>query len=205
MEQEIWKPVVGYEGLYQVSSLGRVKSLERLVKNDKKDVFMLLKEKVLSLCSSGRQYYYVSLTKDSSSKKVYVHRLVAEAFLPNTENKPCIDHLNTNKFDNRVENLRWVTHKENANNSITLERIRNNGHSTEVAKKNMATRKKHRKYNAPMEVFQYSVEGNFISSYESISEAERVTGIKNIEKVVQGKRITAGGYKWYNKMIEPTK
>lgn len=204
MEQEIWKDVVGWEGFYQVSNLGRVKSVDRFVKRGEKK--MHVKELVLKNALDSKGYYMVILCDKERGdiQKARVHRLVAEAFIKNPYNKPHIDHINTIKTDNRTENLRWVTYKENANNPITLERVRKNGHGTEVAKKNMATRKKHEKYNAPMEVFQYSIEGDFISSYESISEAERVTGVKNIKKVVHGKRTTAGGYKWYNKIIEPT-
>lgn len=203
-EKEIWKDVVGWEGIYKVSSLGRVKSLERVVKRG--DNMLPIKGRFLKILLDSKGYCFVHLCDKEHGMVVAerVHQIVAKAFIPNTENKMCVDHINTIKTDNRVENLKWVTHKENANNPITLERVRKNGHGIEVSKKNMVTRKKHGKYNAPMEIFQYSIEGNFISSYESISEAERITGIKNIKKVVHGKRVTAGGYKWYNKMIEPT-
>ena len=203
MQEEVWKPIKGWEGFYQVSNLGRVKSIDRFVKRGEKK--MHVKELVLKNTLDSKGYYMVALCdmERGVNKKVPIHRIVAEAFIENPSNKPQIDHINTVKTDNRVENLRWVTCKENANNPITLERVRVNGHGAVVAKKNMETRKKHKKYNAPMEVFQYSIEGDFISSYESIAEAERVTGIQNIKKVVHGKRVTAGGYKWYNKRIEP--
>lgn len=203
MEQEIWKDVVDWERLYKVSSIGRVMSVRRVSKRGNN--FIPVKEKILKQFLDTHGYCTVGLCdkENNRNKKVRVHQLVAKAFIDNPQNKPFVDHINTIKTDNAVENLRWVTYKENANNPITLERVRKNGHGTEVAKKNMATRKKHEKYNAPMEVFQYSIEGDFISSYESISEAERVTGVKNIKKAVHGKRITAGGYKWFSKRIEP--
>ena len=204
MNDEIWKPVVGWEGFYEVSSIGRVKSVDRFVKRgDKK---MHVKELVLKNTLDSKGYYMVALCdkERGSMQKARVHRLVAEAFIKNPYDKPHIDHINTIKTDNRVQNLRWVTYKENANNPITLERVRRNGHGREVTRKNMETRKKHNKYNAPMEVFQYTVDGVFVSSFESISEAERITHIKNIKKVVHGKRYTAGGYKWSSKRLEPT-
>ena len=204
MNDEIWKPVVGWEGFYEVSSIGRVKSVDRFVKRGGKK--MHVKELVLKNTLDSKGYYMVALCDKErrSMQKARVHRLVAEAFIKNPYDKPHIDHINTIKTDNRVQNLRWVTYKENANNPITLERVRRNGHGREVTRKNMETRKKHNKYNAPMEVFQYTVDGVFVSSFESISEAERITHIKNIKKVVHGKRYTAGGYKWSSKRLEPT-
>ena len=169
--EEIWKNVVGYEGLYQVSSLGRVKSLERLVKNNNKGGFRLIKEKVLSLCSSGRQYYYVSLLKNSSPKKVYVHRLVAEAFLPNPENKPCIDHLNTDKFDNRVENLKWCTCKENTNNPLTMDAITRTTRQKSTNEKRNATKIKNGSFGAPIEIHKYSADGEYIESFKTLVSA----------------------------------
>ena len=169
--EEIWKDVVGYEGLYQVSSLGRVKSLERLVKNDNKGGFRLIKEKILSLCSSGRQYYYVSLRKNSLPKKVYVHRLVAEVFLPNPENKPCVDHLNTDKFDNRVENLKWCTCKENTHNPLTMDAITRTTRQKSTNEKRIATRIKNGSFGAKIEVHKYSINGEYIESFPTLVSA----------------------------------
>lgn len=203
MEQEFWRPVVGWEGYYEVSNLGRVKSIARIVRRGNSK--LPIGERILRQAIDTHGYYCVVLCDKQNNRRrtTSVHQIVARAFVGNPQNKEYIDHINTIKTDNRVTNLMWVTCKENLNNPITLQRIRMNGHGKEVARKNMETRKKHKKSNAPKEVFQYDIENNFISSYESISEAERVTGIKNIKKVVQGKRITAGGYKWYSKRIEP--
>ena len=104
MKEEVWKPIKDYEGLYEISNLGRVKSL-----NYKRTG----KEKILknTVCNDG--YLKVGLTKNGKDKVFRIHRLVAEAFIPNPENKPFIDHINTIRDDNRIENLRWCTQKEN--------------------------------------------------------------------------------------------
>ena len=102
---EIWKDIKGYEGVYQVSNLGNVRRVKLL--------------KQYSDESKGG-YNVVNLCKDGNAKMKRVHRLVAEAFIPNPENKPCIDHINTDRTDNRVENLKWVTKQENSNNPLTI-------------------------------------------------------------------------------------
>lgn len=101
--EEIWKEIEGYEGLYQVSNLGRVK----------RDDY------IKPLLDGSGKYYQVSLWKNGKEKKALIHRLVAKAFLPNPENKPCVDHIDTITTNNNVSNLRWCTHKENMNNPLT--------------------------------------------------------------------------------------
>ena len=101
LPHEIWRDVVGYEGLYQVSNIGRVKS------------FYSLGERLLTPSSNKSGYMYVVLTKDGVRKSCKVHTLVARAFLPNPENKPVVHHKDSNRSNNRVENLQWVTHQEN--------------------------------------------------------------------------------------------
>lgn len=119
MTEEIWKPVRGYEERYEVSNLGNVRNKETL--------------NVLKPQTNRYGYLQVNLyvCGHSTRKMKTVHRLVAEAFIPNPENKPFIDHINTIRTDDRVENLRWVTAKENNLNPITLEKYRHkkNGHS----------------------------------------------------------------------------
>ena len=105
---EIWRDIRGYEGIYQVSNFGRVKSLKRC------------REKILkpNLCTDG--YLAVTLYRNGCRKNYLVHRLVAESFLPNIENKLFVDHINGNKIDNHLENLRWATPSENQEYAISF-------------------------------------------------------------------------------------
>jgi len=113
MEQ--WKDIEGYEGYYQVSDLGNVKSLERITKGKVGTRLgrRLIRERILKPGTSEKGYLYINLCKESKLKGSKVHRLVATAFHPNPDDKPEVDHKNENKTDNRSSNLRWVTHSEN--------------------------------------------------------------------------------------------
>lgn len=114
---EIWKPVKGFEGLYEVSNRGNVRSVDRHVMLGNQ--YCLLKGKPIKPFLNSTGYLRVGLSKDSKDKKYLVHRLVAEAFIPNPNNLPCIDHINTIRDDNKVENLRWCDTAGNLTNPIT--------------------------------------------------------------------------------------
>jgi hypothetical protein len=114
--QEIWKDIVGYEGKYQISNLGRVKSLS--YKNTGK-------EKILNFFITNN-YVYVTLSKKCKQTNYTVHRLVAEAFIENPLNKPVINHIDCNPSNNCVDNLEWATQKENIQHSIRLGRYTSN-------------------------------------------------------------------------------
>lgn len=149
LNNEVWKPIKGYEGLYEVSNKGNVRSLDRHVMCGKQ--YCLLKGKPIKPYYTPMGYLMVSLSKN----KYYLHRLIAEAFIPNPNNLPCIDHINTVRDDNRLENLRWCTKKENANNPLTREHLTC------------------RKTNKP--VYYIDEQGKKIS-FKSISEAARRIG-----------------------------
>lgn len=155
LENEEWKVIEDYPN-YQVSNKGRVKHIYRM---------MLLK----GLVHYG--YKIVKLTKNNITKGFRVHRLVAEAFIENPDNKSCVDHINTDKLDNNVENLRWVTNSENMSN--------------------INTRKK--RFKA---INQYSLDGKFIKQFESITLAEKTYKNVSIGKCVRGYIATSAGFKW---------
>ena len=116
---EIWKPIEGFDN-YMISNLGRVKSIDRYVPHPKGGI-KINKGKLLK--PSMGNYLLVSLNRMGKKYTKNIHRLVAEAFIPNPDNKPCVDHINTIRTDNRVENLRWVTESENMNNPLTKIRM----------------------------------------------------------------------------------
>lgn len=121
---EEWRDVKGYEGYYQISNKGSIKSLKRtFYSGSNLRIKKIYEEKILKQQSYKQGYKYVVLCKDGISKKLKVHRIIAQAFIPNPENKPCIDHINAKRDDNRIENLRWATWKENSENSISRYRI----------------------------------------------------------------------------------
>lgn len=117
---EIWKPVKGYEGLYEVSDLGNLRSIDRYSMLGGR--YCLIKGKPKKSFHNSNGYLKTGLYKNSQKKQCFVHRLVAEAFIPNPNNLPYIDHINTIRDDNRIENLRWCNATENLANPISRER-----------------------------------------------------------------------------------
>ena len=194
MEEEIWKSIKSYEGLYEISSLGRVKSLNYRGTG---------KEKVLKNIEDYKGYLTVCLTKNGKQKKFKIHRLVAETFIPNPESKPCIDHINTIKNDNRIKNLRWVTHKENNNNPLTKKKYSEN-HREQTGENNPMYGRTGEKCPTSKPVVQIDPNTNeVINTYSSASEAERQTEFKqsNISACCKNKFNRLGnniykGFKW---------
>jgi len=110
--EEIWKDVVGYEGYYQISNFGRVKSVKRVIE-DSWGRTATLKEKIIKPSKIRKGYFIISLYKNAVYKKILVHRLVATAFISNIEGKKEVNHINGIKDDNRLLNLEWSTASEN--------------------------------------------------------------------------------------------
>ena len=190
---EEWRPIKGYEGLYEVSNLGRVKSLERTViyiDGRKKEI----KEKIL-VGRKKKGYLIVMLCKEGNNKNYAIHRLVAEAFIPNPDNKPQIDHINTIVDDNRVENLRWVTPKENSNNSLT----RSHKSKCQLGDKNSMYGKRGSEAPSSRKIVQLTLEGELIKEWNYIKEVTENDNSFNrgrISECCRGKRKTHKGYKW---------
>ena len=177
---EIWKPISGYEGFYEVSNLGRIRSLERIVEcSDGRK--RKIKDRTLKGSSYSGGYSGVTLHKDGCAKFVNIHRIVAEAFVPNPLEKEEVNHKDENPSNNHASNLEWVTHKENLNFGTRTERAR----KAIVEAQGRA-------------VWQLSRDGELVAEYESLSAAGNATGthVANITKCAKGVYKTAGGYIW---------
>ena len=179
-EKEIWKDIPNYEG-YQVSNLGRVKSLERFRKG-KNGSLASVKEKILKTSMLNSGYYQVGLYKNSILKFYYVHRLVWEVFNGSISEGYEINHLNEKKFDNRLENLNLMTHRENINYGTGIERS--------------AKKRANGKKSKP--VLQYDLQDNLINEFPSLMQVYRELGFGqgNIVNCCKGKLKQAYGYKW---------
>ena len=117
--KEVWKDVIDYEGYYQVSNLGRVRSVDREVYYRGGRV-KKIKGNIMKLGLSKNGYPQLTIYKKGKQKSCRVHRLVANAFIPNDEDKPMVNHINGIKTDNRLENLEWCTAKENSNHAYEI-------------------------------------------------------------------------------------
>ena len=117
---EEWRPAPGYEGLYEVSNMGRIKSLEREVIRKTNNNYIIPERILLQNINIQTGYPTVSLCKKGSCHAVNIHTLVARAFIDNPDNKECVNHIDTNRENNNVENLEWNTRKENQNNDLSL-------------------------------------------------------------------------------------
>ena len=122
--KEIWKPVVGFENLYEISSFGRVKSLAHSVKSSNGKT-LNYRERIVKQVETTSGYKFIVLTKNKESKNFSVHRLVAESFIENTNNYTDVNHKDGNKKNNCVENLEWCTRSENLKHAINIGLIKN--------------------------------------------------------------------------------
>ena len=179
---EEWRPVAGYEGLYEVSNFGRVRSLERDCITGRGGVHHL-KEKYLILNKKKTGYFEVCLFKNGLRKYHLVHRIVAQAFLPNQNNYAEINHKDENKQNNTVWNLEWCDSTYNK---------KYGSRTAKANKKHKTTEIKH------LPVKQYSLNNTFIGEYSGVCEAEKFTGVKYqlISRCCKGVGKQAGGFVW---------
>jgi hypothetical protein len=187
---EEWKPINGYEGFYEVSNLGKIRSVDRVV------IGRRYKGREMALQENRNKYLTVTLLKEGKAKSSTVHRLVCEAFYNNKENKRCVNHIDGDKHNNDVFNLEWSTHSENAKHAFRtgLRTISENN-------KKAASLGSIRKFSIPI-VRSGNNEPN--KRYPSTSVASKVEGINksDITQVCKGKRKTAGGYSWNYENME---
>lgn len=195
--EEIWKPVCGFEEKYYISSKGYLKNIQT--------------DKILKMTNKYGDYFSVVLYLNEKRKSTRIHRLVAEAFIPNPDNKPQVNHIDGNKQNNCVENLEWVTAKQNLehayNNNLSNKfflkelnekRIKSGYYGTQEHLKNRKNKKcsPRKQYK----IYQYSTNMEFIAKYNSSKEASKHTGVcsRNILHCINHKegRTQAGGFKW---------
>ena len=179
---EIWKPVVGYEGLYEVSNMGRVRSLDKRVKTRRADTdSFFIKGRMLTQKPRHGGYLGVQLWRDGKCFQETTHRIVAKAFIPNPENLPQVNHKDEDKTNNCVENLEWCTAKYNANYGTRNQRQARRGADS--------------KNSIP--IAQYTLDGELIRVYCSYKEAfEHGYCYSTIAKYMRGEFKRAYGFHW---------
>ena len=191
---ENWKDIKGFEGLYQVSDNGRVKSLDRYRKG-KRGALTICKGRILSPHKGKNGYIQICLCKENHKYTPLVHRLVGEAFIPNKDNLPCIDHIDGNRENNSADNLRWCTTKENMSYSLVKNRI------SAVQKSNERCRQHQRDIQSACRKPIVAVFPNGkIKEYSSVIEAEK-DGFShsNISAVCRNRQKSHRGCKFYYK------
>lgn len=177
--QEIWKDVVGYEGMYKVSNLGNIISVRR---NYKKGIWY-----ITPFDNGG--YLRVSLVVNNKRTNLLVHRIVAEAFIPNPENKDSVNHIDGCKTNNTVENLEWVTKSENIKHAIKIGLRPSYRPHRSMRGSNSSLSKK---------ICQYDKDGNLIREWGAAGDAADALGLHErfILRVCRGERKTYSGFIW---------
>lgn len=167
---ELWKPIKDYEGLYEISNYGRVKSLERYTnsKNEAGCILQKHNERILKNNITKSGYVMATLYKNGVPKSYFIHRLVAKAFIPNHNLLREVNHIDENKQNNRVDNLEWCSREYN------------------------------NRYSKAKKIIQYDMSGKYIRSWESSYQASRENKLysSNIRNCCLGKLNSTGGYRW---------
>lgn len=184
--KEIFKDIEGFEGLYQISSMGRVKSLNYKGTG---------KEKIMKPQKKKNGYYFIGLRKRGSKKYCYhIHRLVGLMFIPNPNNYPCINHKDEQKQNNHIENLEWCTHKYNCNYGTHNEKL------SKALKGKKPTQEQIDKMSKAhsIPIIQLTLNDEFVKQWDSARQAGRELNIHStdITKCCKGKRKTYKGFKW---------
>lgn len=178
MKNEVWKDIPNYEGIYKASNFGRIKMVKRTL-IDSLGKKINKKEHILKP-RTGNRYYMIALYKNGKREDLLLHRVIAQTFIPNPENKPFVNHKDENCFNNCSDNLMWCTQKENMNWGTINERMSKNSKSK-------------RKVN------QYDMDGNFIKQWDCMTDFYKSKGLKlktGIIECCKGRRQSHMGYKW---------
>lgn len=174
--KEIWEDIKDYEGVYKISNFGNIKRIDKHKLG-----------RILSYNKDTTRYPTATLCKNKTRKSVNIHRIVAQTFIPNTENKPCVNHLNGIKTDNRIDNLEWVTYSENIKHSLKVLKQRHNRVGL-FGKRNPCSKA----------VLRFTKSGEYLDSFGGMIDAERCIGInhRRISDCCNGRKKTAGGFVW---------
>lgn len=190
MAEEQWTTINGFQ-YYMVSTLGNIMSLERTIKQSNGRL-LHIRQRVMKpgRCKNG--YLHVNIVDDAGRRHTFaVHRLVATAFVPNESNRPCVNHINNCRQDNRACNLQWVTHRENNNYGTRNEKI------SEALKGRKKSPEYLRKRSKPVTAFN-PVTGQIVGEFPSATIAERAYGFsqRRISECCTGKHYTHRGFGW---------
>ena len=183
MEIENWKPVKGFEGIYEVSDLGRVRSIDRVV-TDSRGRVLPVKGRIMKQNTHYKGYKRLLLSNGEDREHGYfVHRLVAEAFIPNPAGLPEVNHKDENKANNRADNLEWCTHRANS---------RHGSRGARIGAWHLQNSPRRRAVN------QLTMDGQYIQTFPSQAEAARqVGGLQgNIASAIANKKKSAYGFRW---------
>ena len=189
--EEKWIPVLGYEGLYEVSDLGRIKKIKReYTTKSSKTGFRTFQTMIIKQTKNPYGYLFIRLSDINNKGRLWFsHVIIARSFIENVFKKPCVNHLRGLKWDNRISELEWVTRSENQLHGYRLGLLKVN--KTALGKKGALS-------PHAIKINQLSVDGEFVKEWSCQTEAAMELGLSqgNIGSVLSGKYKTTGGFKW---------